>query len=101
MENLISYTKLTYLFTSLVYRTTACEPVGKNSITEIPLEDNETYQASNWTTGDFVYQNNLSSASSIVSSLKFNKRRSSEGKHGLMILIRNVIIDKKPTNDLI
>ena len=62
-----------------IFRTTACEPVGKNSITEVPLEDNKTYQASGWTRGDFMYQNNLSTSSSIVSTLKFNERRSSEG----------------------
>ena len=79
MVNLSTYIKHTYRFTFLVYRTTACEPVGKNSITEVPLEDNKTYQASGWTRGDFMYQNNLSTSSSIVSTLKFNERRSSEG----------------------
>ena len=87
LANLISYIKHKHLFAFLVNRTTAGEPVGKNSITEVPLEDNETYQASGWTRGDIMYQNNLSASSPVASSLKFHKRRSSEGNQGLIISI--------------
>ena len=79
LTNLISCIKNIFLFSFLLYRTIACKAVGKNSISEIPLEDNETYQASGLSRGDFMYPNDLSAASSIVSTLKFNKRRSSEG----------------------
>ena len=62
-----------------MYFDATSEPAGKASITEVALQDDDMALSPRWGRRDMPFQNDVSGASSVVSTLKFNKRRSSEG----------------------
>ena len=62
-----------------MYYTATSEQAGKASITEVALQDDDMALSPRWGRKDMSFQNDVSGASSVVSTLKFNRRRSSEG----------------------
>ena len=62
-----------------MYFTATSEQAGKASITDVALHDDDMALSPKWGRRDMTFQNDISGASSVVSTLKFNKRRSSEG----------------------